>query len=152
MGGSICSTSSWQTGCQATASCAWGYNPRGAACASTYNASKFCNLGPSYDFSAALAGDQDGLLPTGSANLLNCWSDWAGLQGNVGASAKISDITGNLREITKSAAGVYPLVGGAFNSADPNGATCGFTFYSVDQSFKLYDVGFRCCFSTNPTL
>ena len=152
MGGTVCSTASWQTACQATAGCTWGYNPRGAACTSTYTASKYCNLGPSFDFSPGIAGDQDGLLVTGSAALQNCWGDWSGLQGNTATTNKLFDVTGNLREITKSAANVYPLMGGAFDSADPSGAACGFSFYSVDQSFQLFDLGFRCCFSSDPTL
>ncbi|MBI4951661.1 MAG: hypothetical protein HY908_06480, partial [Myxococcales bacterium] len=46
----------------------------------------------------------------------------------------------------------YPLMGGAFDSATDSGATCSFTFYTVDQLFALYDTGFRCCFSADPTL
>ena len=152
MGGAVCTTANWQSACQATVACTWGYNPRGAACTSTYTASKFCNLGPSFDFSAGSAGDQDGLLVTGSPALQNCWGDWSALQGNVAATNKVFDVTGNLREITKSAPNTYPLMGGAFNTADVNGATCGFTFYTVDQNYKLFDTGFRCCFTANPTL
>ena len=43
-------------------------------------------------------------------------------------------------------------MGGSFNSADESGRTCDFSFYTVDQSFQLYDLGFRCCFSSDPTL
>jgi len=32
------------------------------------------------------------------------------------------------------------------------GAECDFDFYSVPTTFKLYDAGFRCCFTTDPTL
>ena len=85
------------------------------------------------------------------ASLQNCWADWSALQGNTAATNKLFDITGNLREITKQAANDYPLMGGAFNSASEDGAACGFTFYTVDQNFKLFDTGFRCCFSANPT-
>ncbi len=152
LGGTVCSTATWQTACQATIPCTWGYAPRGASCTSSYTGSKYCNLGPSFDFNTSVAGDQDGLLPTASPALLNCWADWNGLQGNLAAYNNIRDITGNLREITKSAANVYPLMGGAFNTATENGATCGFSFYSVDQNFKLFDTGFRCCFSVDPTI
>ncbi len=155
IGGAICTLAQWQTACRPNAACQWGYNPRGAAgsaCATSYTATKFCNLGPSYDFSATTAGDQDGLLPTGSAVLQNCWADWSGLQGNIAPSTQLVDLTGNLREITKQGTNDYRLMGGAFNTGAEAGATCGFSFYSVTQDFKFFDTGFRCCFTGNPTL
>jgi hypothetical protein len=152
MGGKLCSTGEWQVGCAATASCKWGYNPRGTACTTTFTASKLCNLGLSFDFDPNAAGDQDGLLVTGSPKLANCWADWLNLQGNTAANDQVFDITGNLREITKSGANTYPLMGGSFKTVDDNGATCGFSFYTVDQNFQLFDLGFRCCFATDPTL
>ena len=149
MGGFICTTTDWTSACQTPQSCTWGYNPRGAACTSTYTASKFCNLQP-YDFSPGTAGDQDGLLPTASSLLQNCWSDWSGLQGNAASDNKIYDITGNIREITKSAASTYPLMGGAYG-ADTGGATCTFSFYTTNNNaFQLYDLGYRCCFGQDP--
>ena len=153
MGGSVCATADWTTACQATSSCTWAYSPRGAACTSDWVAgTKYCNLGPSYDFDPITAGMQSGLLPTASADLKGCSADWSGLLGNVAGKDKLYDVTGNLREITRSAAGKYPLMGGAFDSGDTNGATCGFAFYTVDASFQLFDLGFRCCFSADPTL
>ena len=151
MGGFVCSTTNWQASCAATAACGWGYDPRGAACTSSFTATKFCNLGPSFDFVPG-AGDQDGLLATGSAALQHCWADWSGLQANTAATNKVFDITGNLREITKAAANQYRLMGGAFNTQNEAGAACGFTFYTVDMNFKLFDAGFRCCFDADPTL
>jgi hypothetical protein len=156
MGGSICSLADWQTACHVpptNPACSWGYAPRGAACTSTYNGvSKFCNLGPSFDFSPA-PGVQNGLLPAGSPLLQSCWADWSGLNGNVPATAKIYDITGNLREIAKDlVTSTYRLVGGAFDTQDAGGATCDFTFYTVSLSYQFFDTGFRCCFSSNPTL
>src|SRR5262249_22106751 len=125
MGGTVCSTADWQTACQATVNCKWGYSPRGAACTSPFDqTTKYCNLGPSYDFNGGAAGDQDGLLPTASPNLQNCWADWSSLQNNTPATAKIFDITGNLREITKEATNVYHPMGGAFNTQTDAGATC----------------------------
>jgi len=44
----------------------------------------------------------------------------------------------------------YPLLGGAYTTGDDNGAACSFDFYKVDENFKLYDTGFRCCYDTNP--
>jgi Putative metal-binding motif len=154
-GGTVCSLANWQTACKPNAACLWGYNPRGAAgsaCATSYTASKYCNLGPSFDFDGAAPGNQDGLLPTGSGALQNCFADWSGLQGNVSPTNNIRDITGNLREITKVSSNLYALMGGAFDSAAEGGASCNFTFYQVDQTFKLYDTGFRCCFASDPSL
>ena len=152
MGGAVCPTATWQTACQTTTPCTWGYNPRGVTCTSAFTASKYCNLGLSFDFDAGTAGDQDGLLPTASASLQNCWTDWSGLQSNTAATNKLYDITGNLREIVKTGVNDYRLMGGAFNTSSDLGATCSFSFYSVTQTFKFFDTGFRCCFTADPTL
>lgn len=151
VGGHLCTTAEYQTSCQATSACVWGYAPRGAACQTAFTASKDCNLGPSYDFSAA-AGDQDGLLPTASALLQSCWADWSALQGNTAATSKIFDATGNLRELTKAASNTYDLMGGSYWTQVEAGGSCTFTSYVVDQNFAFADIGFRCCFSADPTL
>jgi len=155
MGGSICTTAQFQTACRPNAACTYGYSPRGGAgsgCATAFVAgTKYCNLGQSYDFSPGVPGDQDGLLPTASANLQNCWADWSALQGNTASTNKLFDLTGNLREITKDGT-TYRLMGGAFNTDSEAGAACSFTFYTVAQDFKFFDTGFRCCFTSDPTL
>jgi hypothetical protein len=46
----------------------------------------------------------------------------------------------------------YPVVGGAFSTGSEDGATCDFTFYKVNATFKLYDTGFRCCYDSDPRL
>jgi len=156
MGGSICSTQDWIGACKvadpsnaAANHCTWGYNTRGANCQSTFTATKFCNLLP-FDFSAA-AGDQDGLLPVASGSLQNCWADWSNLQGNPATDNKLYDITGNLREITKTGT-TYPLMGGGYVT-DPGGSTCNFTFATTtNNAYQLYDLGYRCCFTTDPRL
>jgi hypothetical protein len=154
LGGSMCSAAAFTVACQATQPCTWGYNPRGTACTSVYAAgTKFCNLGPSFDFDQnAATGDQDGLLPTGSSLLSNCWADWSNLQGNTPATNRIYDITGNLREIVFNDTSDYRLMGGAFNSGAETGATCTFNFYSATSNFRFPDTGFRCCFGADPTL
>jgi hypothetical protein len=228
MGGHVCTTAEWKTACitspPGATSCKWGYAPNGVGCttalggadSSPFTAypvpfpttgSRFCNVGPTYDFNTTSSGDQDGLLVTGSAALKNCYADWTALLSNGTTNGKIFDITGNLREITKCKAdasactsandccsnqcvngtcgckganatctsgadccagtctggkcvgGVagttptgYPAMGGAFDTQDESGAECSFDFYKVDQSFQLYDLGFRCCFSADPTL
>jgi hypothetical protein len=45
---------------------------------------------------------------------------------------------------------VFPLMGGAYNTQAEAGAKCDFDFYTVDQQFKLFDDGFRCCFDSDP--
>jgi hypothetical protein len=156
MGGALCSLSQWQTGCTTNppsgTTCSWAYAPRGSACTSAFNVSKFCNLGPSYDFNPAVNGDQDGLLVSGSASLKTCYDDWSGLLANPVGANRLFDVTGNLRELVKIGANQYAVMGGAFNSAVEAGAACGFTFYQVDQNYSGYDVGFRCCFSADPGL
>ena len=151
-GGSICSLTQWRDTCHVVADmvnpdCIWGYSSIGSPCTTSYTGSKFCNLGPSYDFNSVLAGDQDGLLPTGSPFLQNCQAPWTGLLGN---TSGVFDMTGNLREITRLNATTYTLMGGAFNSSSEAGSSCDFTFYNVDNEFKFFDTGFRCCFTTNP--
>lgn len=165
-GGRLCTTAEWTSMCQATTSCTWGYNPRGAACTSVATATKYCNLG-AFDFDNNPAnGNQDGLLPTASSALQNCWADWSGLQGNVAANNNIRDVTGNLREITFNSTAspggcsqtatnstcLFTLMGGAFNTDAEAGAACNFTFFTVDAQYKLFDVGYRCCYTSDPTL
>jgi len=152
MGGTICSLDFYKMACSVNGTCSYGYATRGAACATAaVPGSKYCNLGQTYDFNAVSAGDQDGLLPTGSAALQNCYADWTTLNGNTATTGKIYDLTGNLREITKDGS-LYTLMGGAFNDDSESGSSCTFTFYTVATSFKLYDTGFRCCFTSDPTL
>ena len=154
MGGAMCTVAQFQTACRPNSACTYGYNPRGAAgsaCATGYTGTKFCNLAQSFDFNSGVGGDQDGLLPTASNLLQNCWADWSGLQSNTVATNRLFDLTGNLRELTKDGAD-YKTMGGAFNTESEAGAACGFTFYSVAQDFKFYDTGFRCCFTSDPTL
>jgi hypothetical protein len=152
MGGRLCAVADWQTACHANNNCTRGYAPRtGGACTSNYSSpGRVCNIG-AFDFSSTAVGDQDGLLPTGSALLGNCWADWSGLQGNLAAFDDIRDIEGNLRELTRgTTATTYRVVGGAFNTQAEDGASCDFTFYTVNPTFKLYDAGFRCCFTADP--
>jgi hypothetical protein len=144
LGGHVCTVADWQTACRVNNSCLWGYDPIGA-CKTGYNPvtqTTFCNLGVSY---------QGGLLSTASSNLKHCSSDWSSLQGNP-ASTGIFDITGNLREITRSSITDYRLMGGAFNTDSELGATCDFSFYSVVSGFRLFDTGFRCCFASDPSI
>ncbi len=157
LGGFICPTGDWMTTCNTVADpvCTWGYAPRGDTCRSeaTYPdaGTIYCNLQP-YDFDAAVLGIQNGLLATGSPALGSCGADWSDQFQNNAAHPLVYDITGNLREITKADPNAYPLMGGSFNTESDEGARCDFDFYSVSKAFQLYDTGFRCCFSEDPTL
>lgn len=154
-GGTLCTMATWTTACQATNNCTYGYSPRSSACSQPFNGgTRTCNLGL-FDFDLNPGnGMQNALLPTADPSLTNCWADWSGTTGNTGASApfdNIRDIEGNLREITRNG-NVYSLMGGSFASQSEQGATCTFDFYTVDANFKLFDTGFRCCFSSDPRL
>jgi hypothetical protein len=163
MGGRICKLSEWQAACRVNAvggpspkkDCTWGY---GANCKTP--AGTTCNISP-FDFDPATAGNQDGLLPVASPLIPGCFANWSGFfTGGANtnpANARIFDINGNLREITIVDSSIgkpvdsreYALMGGAFNS-DEAGAQCDFSFYTVDATFKLFSVGFRCCFDEYP--
>jgi len=154
-GGSLCTTPTWTTACRATNNCTYGYSPRSSNCSQPFTAgTRTCNLGL-FDFDLNSAnGIQNALLPTADTSLTNCWADWSGTTGNTGTSAafdNIRDIEGNLREITRNGS-VYSLMGGSYASQSEDGATCSFDFYTVDANFKLFDTGFRCCFSSDPRL
>ncbi len=141
IGGRVCTSGEYVTACESGSGCDWGY---ATSCTTAANYStRYCNLA-GYDFDSSTAGDQDGLLVTGSSALGQCYSDW-------GTAGDIYDITGNLREITKQASNEYPLMGGAYNTADESGAQCTFDFYVVESDFQLLDTGFRCCFDANPS-
>ncbi|HPB98532.1 MAG TPA: MopE-related protein, partial [Polyangiaceae bacterium] len=75
MGGRLCRNSEWQTGCRSTSNtCRWGF----ATNCSTFTTSinwTTCNLGP-FDFNQAVPGNQDGLLPTASNRIPNCYANW----------------------------------------------------------------------------
>ncbi len=191
IGGHICTSGQitaglvlgeYQRGCGQTINCTWGYAPSSglpAPCATAATATKFCNLGNTYDFDPVATGNQDGLLTTGSPLLQNCYADLTTVNGNNANNGKVFNITGNLREITISnklpggaacsaggaclsgtctggfctaSAQVYNLMGGSFLTQDELGATCQYDFYAVSNTFEYYDTGFRCCFSTDPTL
>jgi hypothetical protein len=141
-GGTLCSLADWQTACKTTAAtaCTWGYATNCTSPAN-YTTGPYCNL-HGFDFDKSTAYLDDGLLPTGSALLNGCSAKWG--------TSGVFDITGNLREITANGA-AYTLMGGAYDTVAESGAQCDFSFYSVDKTFKLFDTGFRCCFSSNPS-
>ncbi len=128
IGGRVCTVAEWQTACHAQNTCTWGYQ---TADCNNANGSSYCNM---ESFS-------ESVLETQSGDLSTCYAQTA--------SGNIYDITGNLREITDGGS-AYNLMGGAFSSDSASGATCDFTFYSVGDTFSLYDTGFRCCFDADP--
>jgi len=154
VGGHLCTSAEQQTACKTnppgSTTCAWGYAPNGSACTTAATVSKFCNLGPTFDFNPSVAGDQDGLLTTASPQLLQCNADWTALLANGAAAGRIYDMTGNLRELAKVTTNQYVLLGGAFDSASEAGSTCTFAFYNVNETYQSLDTGFRCCFTSDP--
>ncbi|MBA3820250.1 MAG: hypothetical protein H0X17_15265, partial [Deltaproteobacteria bacterium] len=94
-----------------------------------------CNGDP-FDTDGAVAGDQDGILATGS--LAMCFANGAG-------TADAFDMSGNVKEWTLArAVGQNPLRGGASNN-ETSGLTCGLDFTLADNAFFFPNVGFRCC-------
>lgn len=89
-----------------------------------------------YDTDTVAAGDQDGILASGS--LASCFANGAG-------TADVFDMSGNVKEWTAARqAGVNPIRGGASNNEE-TGTTCGLAFTSADDAFFFPNVGFRCC-------
>jgi Sulfatase-modifying factor enzyme 1/Putative metal-binding motif len=137
-GGRLCSETEWQRACNTPSTCTWGMST-----CTTYGAST-CN-GNDFDFDAATAGDQDGLLKTGA--LANCFANWGAV------ATRIFDLSGNAKEWVQSAAGDPPntrrLRGGSFNNT-ATGISCDFRFAVADNTFQFQNVGFRCCRDTAP--
>ena len=96
--------------CKATgARCTWGYNPRGAACTLGVQRHQVLQPRPSFDFDTGTPAIRTACSPTASSELLRT----AGPTGRAcratrGNAAKVFDITGNLREITKEGAERLP--------------------------------------------
>jgi hypothetical protein len=129
IGGRVCRLSDWQQGCRVNAGttvngCLYGYSPAGAGTAAcqqpaNYTSGPFCNLG-AYDSNTTLAGNQDGLIPTGSPALSGCFAAWASYFGN---TLGLYDITGNAREITRCQPD-RAVCGGASNAAAQCATDC----------------------------
>jgi hypothetical protein len=146
IGATLCTEGQWQAACEvrtttATTNCLFGYN---SAC--TAYAGSTCNgLDFDYDTSMAATGDQDGLLPTGSARVSSCGALWTGYTG----AGTIFDLSGNAREITSLRTGLtnaFPLRGGSYVSPQA-GLRCDSNWTVVDNTFSFPNVGFRCCYT-----
>jgi formylglycine-generating enzyme required for sulfatase activity len=99
-----------------------------------------CN-GNDYDFDPGMAGDQDGVLATGS--LAQCYANW-------GSSSRIYDLSGNIEEWAQArSSGVNPIRGGSMNDTR-RGIECDFDFVVANDSFQIPSVGFRCCRTSAP--
>jgi len=154
MGGSVCSATQIETVCRSfTTTCNYGYSPRDVSCTTGFTATKYCNLGPSYDYASLVTGDQDGLLPTASPALANCAADWVGNFGsfiNNTVTGPVFDLTGNIREIGQVVTNSFRGAGGSTWMRSEAGGQCLFAPAAFDQQNRASDLGFRCCFSSNP--
>ncbi|MBK8286682.1 MAG: hypothetical protein IPK97_18475 [Ahniella sp.] len=152
MGGSLCSATDFETACRVQSSlCNWGYAPRGSDCTTPFSAMKFCNLGPSYDGNAAVAGDQDTLLVTRDPLLANCAADWSGILANTAAQSQIYDLTGNVRELVRASSIDFRGYGGSMRLRAEAGGACLLRPSGADNLNRASDLGFRCCFTSNPS-
>ncbi|MFO0561033.1 MAG: MopE-related protein [Polyangiales bacterium] len=131
IGAQLCTAAEWQSTCEGTTTCDWSYNSVAPTC-DTYS-STTCN-GVDNDIDSAMAGIQNGLLPTG--NRTSCRP----------SNRAIFDLSGNAKEFTQASAGVYNLRGGSYNNL-AFGTTCQFGFTRVDNQFRFVNAGFRCCFT-----
>ncbi|MEZ4365700.1 MAG: MopE-related protein [Kofleriaceae bacterium] len=94
-----------------------------------------CNV-DDYDTDPVAAGDQDGILPTGS--LASCFANGPGTNDAF-------DMSGNVKEWTaERAPGANPQRGGASNN-EVYGSTCTLDFTLANDTFFFPNVGFRCC-------
>lgn len=151
MGGHVCTLAEWQTACRtaATTPCTWGYK---SLCTNEHSSSKFCNLGFNYDTDTSVPGNQDALLPTGSSLLMECSANFTGVYGNTAATAQVFDITGNLAELSLSATDTYAQMGGHYQTGAEAAASCEATSITGSGTYKSGLLGFRCCFTNDPTL
>ncbi|MBA3465057.1 MAG: hypothetical protein H0T46_34305 [Deltaproteobacteria bacterium] len=94
-----------------------------------------CNA-DDFDTDPVAAGDQDGIVPTGS--LPACFANQTGTNDAF-------DMSGNVKEWTQArGSGQNPLRGGASNNEVP-GTTCSLNFTLANDAFFFPNVGFRCC-------
>jgi formylglycine-generating enzyme required for sulfatase activity len=133
----LCTESEWERACESSSgSCQWAY----ASSCTTYQANT-CN-GNDYDPIPG-APDDDIVLATGA--LSSCYASHGG-----GASRRIYDLSGNVKEWTQArSVGVNPLRGGSYNNSRL-GLRCDFDFTVADDDFQIANVGFRCCSTTAP--
>ncbi|MCC6213999.1 MAG: SUMF1/EgtB/PvdO family nonheme iron enzyme, partial [Polyangiaceae bacterium] len=130
----LCTETEWQTACLAGGAASpsrWSYS----SSPTTYVAGR-CN-------------DADAATPAGiwaSGTGAECYSPWGG--------SGIFDLSGNVAEWTSScltlAGKTYCRVRGGNTATLAAGATCDFSFVLQQNTFRNYDVGFRCCSGAAP--
>ncbi|MCZ7680055.1 MAG: MopE-related protein [Sandaracinaceae bacterium] len=137
VGGRLCTEAEWQRACEASSgSCDWSF---ASSCTSYPPNATTCN-GNDHDPSSA-SGDQDVLLTAGALSM--CYADWGG-------AGRVFDLSGNAEEWTQArSSGVNPVRGGSYNDTS-GGMRCDFDFVVANDTFRVPNVGFRCCRSTAP--
>lgn len=144
MNGRLCSLTEWRKACWSSNTCVYGYSPATlAACGQAADSARYCNI-------VGSPGVQFSIIPTGRLSTSSCGADWTHVPGNTGNATRVWDITGNLFEIVTNGAGVYAMVGGSFKTNE-RGTQCRVS-QAITSTQRLADLGFRCCFDSDPTL
>jgi hypothetical protein len=149
-GGLLVTGSAALNNCYADWTGAWGNS---AANAHVYdlngNAAELAHLCNADQTACAVAAD----CCSGSCINGTCGCKGAGM-GCVSASNCCSGVC-TLSKCVGGVAGstpmAYAVMGGSYLTEDERGAACTFQGARVDQNWAQQDVGFRCCFSIDPT-
>jgi hypothetical protein len=139
----LCADSDWQSACETSAGCLWGFTPASGSCITDPNAyptnGSACN---GHDLMATPGGtDNDALGPTGSFE--RCFADHP--------DGPVFDLSGNAKEWTTGpdSPDANPLRGGSYNNL-PGGMRCDFDFAAANNDVRLRNVSFRCCTNSAP--
>jgi hypothetical protein len=143
MGGRLCSLTEWRKACWSSITCVYGYSPATVAtCGQVADSSRYCNI-------VGSPGMQNTIIPTATLSTSSCGADWTHVPANTGNATRVWDVTGNLFEIVTNGA-AYAMVGGSFRTSE-RGTQCRVS-QAITSTQRFSDLGFRCCFDSDPTL
>ncbi len=145
MGGRLCSMTEWRAALATNASCLYSYSPaHPSTCQQSNTNTRYCNI-----FGNAGSGTAFTFMPTATLAPYACGADWSILSANTGNATAVWDMTGNLFEIVTNSA-AYAMVGGSFRTSERG--TQRDMYQTITSTQRFSDLGFRCCFDSNPTL